>query len=127
MTHLPLISELQETCWAVERISKQLTTLITLTHLYQPLLLLLQRNSLEVCILIKKHPFQDQRTELTARIPELTLLISLLRDYAFESIEDERVDSHLTQIKEGLKHCLVLITHISDAESVLEKHSVEVI
>lgn len=125
MTHLRLISELQDTCWAIERISKQLTTLITLNHPYQPLLRLLQRNSLEVCILLKKYHSSDQFAELTAGLSELSCLIRLMRDYAFDGIEDEQIDSHLTQIKEGLEQCLVLITDIAELETVLQKHSIE--
>ena len=127
MTHLRLISELQDTCWAIERISKQLTMLSTSNHSYQPLLGLLQRNSLDVCILLKKCHSRDQLAELIARIPELTRLISLMRDYVFDGLEDERVDAHLTQIKEGLEQCLALITDIAQLEILAQKRRIELV
>ncbi len=127
MTHLRLISELQDTCWAIERISKQLTMLTTSSHSYQPLLGLLQRNSLDVCILLKKCHSRDQLAELIARIPELTRLISLMRDYVFDGMEDERVDAHLTQIKEGLEQCLALITDMAKLEILAPKRTIEVV
>lgn len=127
MTHLRLISELQDTCWAIERISKQLTTLSTSSHSYQPLLSLLQRNNLEVCILLKKCHSRDQLAELIARISELTRLISLMRDYAFDGMEDERVEAHLTQIKEGLEQCLALIIDMAKLDTLVQNHTIEVV
>ncbi len=110
MTDRLLISSLQDLCWALEPIAQQLPLLIHPTHPYQPLLSLLERNIVEICILLENNKSNLDFSVLTRRIAELTHLIILMRDYVFDSIGDERVDSHLTQIKEGLEHIVGLMT-----------------
>ena len=113
MTNRLLISTLQDLCWALEPIGQQLPQLIQATHPYQPLLGLLERNIVEVCILLENNKSNLDFTVLTMRIAELTRLIILMRDYVFDSMDDEKVDSHLTQIKEGLEHIVGLMTPAS--------------
>ncbi len=110
MTNRLLISTLQDLCWSLEPIGQQLPQLIQATHPYQPLLSLLERNIVEVCILLENNKSNLDFTVLTMRIAELTRLIILMRDYVFDSMDDEKVDSHLTQIKEGLEHIVGLMT-----------------
>lgn len=110
MTDRLLISTLQDLCWALEPVGQQLPQLIQATHPYQPLLGLLERNIVEVCILLENNKSNLDFTVLTMRIAELTRLIILMRDYVFDSMDDEKVDSHLTQIKEGLEHIVGLMT-----------------
>jgi hypothetical protein len=110
MTNRLLISTLQDLCWALEPIGQQLPQLIQATHPYQPLLVLLERNIVEVCILLENNKSNLDFTVLTMRIAELTRLIILMRDYVFDSMDDEKVDSHLTEIKEGLEHIVGLMT-----------------
>ncbi len=113
MNHLILNAELQTICLAIERMSQQLSTLSLSPHPYQPLLFLLQRNTLEVCGVMRQDKSEGYFITSKARIQELKLFIGFLRDYAFEGVQDEKIDSHLTQIKEGLEHSLALIAHIA--------------
>jgi hypothetical protein len=110
MTNRLLISTVQDLCWALEPIGQQLPQLIQATHPYQPLLGLLERNIVEICILLENNKSNLDFTVLMMRIAELTRLIILMRDYAFDSMDDEKVDSYLTQIKEGLEHITGLMT-----------------
>ena len=116
MTNRLLISTLQDLCWALEPIGQQLPQLIQATHPYQPLLSLLERNIVEICILLENNKSNLDFTVLTMRIAELTRLIVLMRDYVFDSMDDEKVDSYLTQIKEGLEHIVWLMTPVLSME-----------
>jgi hypothetical protein len=109
MTQRLLISTLQDLCWAIEPLSQQLPRLIHATHPYQPLLGLLERNIIDVCVLLENNTSSMDFTAVKLRIEELIHLIRLMRDYAFDDIADETVDSHLTQIKEGLEHIIGLM------------------
>ncbi len=107
MTYRLLITTLQDL--ALEALGQQLPHLTQPTHPYQPLLGLLERNIVEICILLENTKPNLDLTVLTVRIAELTRLIILMRDYAFDSMNDEAVDLHLTQIKEGLEQITELI------------------
>ncbi|MCD6045433.1 MAG: hypothetical protein K0R48_596 [Gammaproteobacteria bacterium] len=117
MTHPLLISTLQDLCWAIEPLGQQLPKLIQATHPYQPLLSLVERNIVEICILLENNKSNIDFTTVTMRIHELIPLIILMRDYAFDGIEDEIIDSHLTQIKEGLEHIVGLMIPASPLQN----------
>lgn len=119
MNYLTLNAELHTICLAIERMSQQLSTLSLSPHPYQPLLFLLQRNTLEVCGVMRQDKSEGHFITSKARIQELNLFIGFLRDYAFERVQDEKIDSHLTQIKEGLEHSLALIAHIATSTAPL--------
>lgn len=117
MTNRFLISTLQDLCWTLEPIGQQLPQLTQATHSYQPLLGLLERNIVEVCILLENNKSNLDFIALTKRMDELICLITLMRDYAFDGINDEIVDSHLTQIKEGLEHIIGLMIEPSSVQN----------
>ncbi len=117
MTHRLLISTLQDLCWTLEPLGQHLPKLIQATHPYQPLLGLLERNIVEICILLENNKPTMDFTILAMRISELICFITLMRDYAFDGIADEIVDSHLTQIKEGLEHIVGLMTPTSPMQN----------
>lgn len=119
MNHLLLSAELQTICLAIEHMSQQLSTLSLSPHPYQPLLFLLQRNTLAMCDIMRQDKSEGQFITSKARIQELKLFIRFLRDYAFERVQDEKIDSYLTQIKEGLEHSLALIAQIATTAAPL--------
>lgn len=119
MTHRFLIATVQDLFWTIEPVGQQLSKLISSTHPYQPLLNLLARNIVEICIVLESNPSTVDFTTVMPRIAELICLIILIRDYVFDSVHDEIVDSHLTQIKESLEHIVGLITSSSSVQNEL--------
>lgn len=98
MVNLFFNAKLQDLVISIEKLTKQLPSLILPQHPYQLLLSLLERNSLELCYLLKNSDTVNSHLSQN-RLQELILFIPFLCDYAFDRVQDELVDSHLMQIK----------------------------
>jgi hypothetical protein len=117
MVNLFFNAELQDLVISIEKLTKQLPSLILPRHHYQLLLSLLERNSLELCYLLKNSDIFNSPS-LQNRLCELILFIPFLCDYAFDSVQDELVDSHLTQIKFILEKISDFASVSSQSESI---------